>query len=178
MSVLKNLILSLLIVISQIAYSQTDAPRATFNITYSTGQTLGMNFLAGKDWVFGFDGSVYMGQAAVGRDYSNIFGPNAFQNDIYEIVDAPSVSVSLLLGKKVFDRFSLFSKIGLGTTRRYYNGYDPSQILSPNGYWYTSQPLSTQVLIGVGAQYTINKLALQLHYDKFNQVTFGLGIGF
>ena len=178
MSILKTLTLSLLILLSQIAYSQNESPRATFNVTYSTGQTLGMNFLAGKDLLFGFEGSVYLGRAAVGRDYSNIIGPNTYSKDIYEIVDAPNVSASLLLGKTVSKGFSVFSKIGFGTTRRYYNGYDPSQILSPNGYWYTSQPLSTNLLIGAGVQYTVNKLALQLHYDQFNKVTFGLGIGF
>jgi hypothetical protein len=164
---------------NQIKGSPTDFNRTTiFNIYYGTNQTLGINFLSGKEFVFGFDASVYLGEGGVGRDYTGTIGRATFANDIYETRISPYFSGSILAGKKITKNFMPYIKLGLGSTRKYYNGYDASQILDPSGYWFISEPSGNDAVLGVGFAYTIKRWAIVIGYDSFNAVNIGLGMGF
>jgi hypothetical protein len=156
-----------------------DNPRTSIiNTYYGTGQTLGMNFLTGKNIVFGGELSFFMGKSGVGKNYTGIFGPATYASDIYETKTLPFSSFSALGGKKISENVIIYTKVGFGSLRKYYNGYDPSQILDPSGYWHLTEPHSTTGMFGGGFMFTTQILSIMVSYDSFNKLHFGLGLKF
>ncbi len=149
-----------------------------FNLYYSTANTLGFNIIGSNNFAIGIDFSLYMGEKGIGKDYSNVFGPNAYAKDIYNIRTTPNYSLGLILGHKLHPHMLLYSKIGFSGQQKFYNGYDSQQILSPSGYWYVSENKGASPMIGIGGVISYDKYNLIVGYDNFNKLSLGLGLTF
>lgn len=145
---------------------------------YGTNTKLGMDIIYGKKIVGGIGVATHLGKGAVGKDYSETMGPNAFADDIYEVIEADDIAIYGIIGSRVTSQLMIAAKLGVGTRTKYYNGYDEFQILSPNGYWYTSTDAGTKVLIGAFAQYQIGKWSPYLGADTFSGINIGIGYNF
>jgi hypothetical protein len=148
------------------------------NFYYGTSNTIGFIFLGSDRYSFGLDCSLYFGEKGIGKDYSNVFGPNVYPKDIYKINNTPTYSIGLLFGKRIYQKLIVYSKLGFSGESTYYNGYDNQQILSPNGYWYVSQNKGTSPMLGLGMVYNQDRLSFLLGYDNFNKLKLGIGFTF
>ena len=136
-----------------------------------------LTVISEKGFIWGGGATIGLGHGGVGKDYSNTIGPNAFPNDIYEKTTNGSGSFYGILGYKL-KNFVINSKIGSGTLRTYYNAYDKSQILSPNGYYFTSNSAENNILIGINLIYTGKKIMPNIGFDSYNGVCFGVNFKF
>ena len=148
------------------------------NLYYGTANKLGFIFLGSDKYSFGLDFSLYMGEKGIGKDYSQVFGPNAYPKDIYKINTAPTVSLGFIFGKRIFSKIIIYSKLGVSGEKKYYNGYDSQQILSPNGYWYVSENKGTSLMYGIGTVFNQDRLSFLLGFDNFNKLKLGIGFTF
>lgn len=152
----------------------------TSNVTvyYGTKSKVGFDFVTGEKLVYGIGFAGYLGKGAVGKDYSEIIGPNTYREDIYEIIEADNMGIYGLIGSRITKNFTLAAKLGFATRFKYYNGYDRQQILAPDGYWYTSQKVEGKALIGVFTQVHIERWSPYVGVDNFSGVNIGLGYNF
>ena len=131
---------------------------------------------SGFDIVYGGGVSFYVGKGGIGTEYTGIFGPNTYSNEIYDTPIKKDMSVYCIFGRKLNDKTTIISKIGLGTQVKYYNGYDKSQILSPSGYWFLREYSGADVIVGSVIQHKVKHLITYIGYDTFNGVTVGIGV--
>jgi len=152
----------------------------TTNVTvyYGTKNKVGLDFVIGEKLVYGAGFAGYLGKGAIGKDYSEIIGPNTYREDIYEIIEADNMGLYGLIGSRITKNFTVAAKLGFATRFKYYNGYDSQQILSPDGYWYTSQKVEGKALVGVFTQIHIKRWSPYLGVDNFSGVNIGLGYNF
>jgi hypothetical protein len=173
--------LNLLLIICFItlnAMAQKSQSNGSISVYYGTKSKLGFDFIFGKKISWGLGVSTYLGKGAVGKNYSETIGPNAFPSDIYEVIEADNIGIYGILGSRVTNHLIIAGRLGAATRTKYYNGYDNNQILSPNGYWYTSTDAGTKVLVGAFTQYEIKKWSASFGADNFNGVTIGVGLNF
>jgi hypothetical protein len=149
---------------------------AHFDLYYGTSNMLGFSMIGSNKLAFGLDFSLYLGEKGIGKDYSKVFGPNAYAKDIYDIRTTPTFSFGFILGRKIFPNFLLYSKFGISGQQKYYNGYDSQQILSPSGYWYVSENKGISPLLGLGLIMNYDKFNLLVGYDNFNKLNLGFGL--
>ena len=145
---------------------------------YGTDKVIGFDFTGGKNIMYGIGFSTYVGHGGVGRDYSNTMGPKAFSSEIYEKITAKNVSFYGIVGYKVTKELIVQGKLGYGGSTTYFNAYDKRQILSTNGYYFTSQDGGGNVLLGGSVQYVIDNISPYVGYDNFNGLKIGLGYNF
>lgn len=152
----------------------------TMNIAgyYGTNKVIGFDFTLGGKIMYGAGFSMYVGHGGVGRDYSNTMGPNAFSGEIYERITAKNTSFYGIVGYKVTKELIVQGKLGYGGDTKYFNAYDKSQILSTNGYYYTSQNGGGAILLGGSVQYVIDNISPYVGYDNFNGLKIGVGYNF
>lgn len=152
----------------------------TTNVTvyYGTKNKVGFDIVAGEKLVYGVGIAGYIGKGAVGKDYSEIIGPNAYREDIYEIIEADNMGLYGLIGSRITKNFTMAAKLGFATRFKYYNGYDRQQILAPDGYWFTSQKVDGKALIGIFTQIHIERWSPYIGVDNFSGVNIGLGYNF
>ena len=150
------------------------------NVTvyYGIKNKVGFDFVMGEKLVYGAGFAGYLGKGAVGKDYSEIIGPNTYREDIYEIIEADNMGLYGLIGSRITKNFTVAAKLGFATRFKYYNGYDRQQILAPDGYWYTSQKVEGKALIGVFTQIHIERWSPYVGVDNFSGVNIGLGYNF
>ncbi len=155
---------------------------AFVSMSYGGASTIGVDAMIGK---IGFGLSLGM-KGPVGEDYSDVIGPNAFREDIYEVVNAKSVSVRLIAGDNITDELKIAGMLGVGTTRDFFNAYDDYQILNPSGYYYTSANEKTSILYGFLANYRISEpdtifgisWGMHIGYNNFDNFNAGISINF
>ena len=166
---------------------------AVLGLNYSTAQDMGMSMYTTSEGALGFtidanftkESKVYYGMAmlfyqtsGVGEsDYSNVFGPNAFRGEIYETVNGINNSAYAVVGYRVLEMVIVKGLIGATSRTIFYNGYDPYQILSPSGYYYTSQLGETTLSYGVQASIQAYK-GVSLELGTTNQDGFSVGVGY
>jgi hypothetical protein len=152
----------------------------TSNVTayYGIKNKIGFDFVMGEKLVYGAGFAGYIGKGAVGKDYSEIIGPNTYREDIYEIIEADNLGLYGLIGSRITKNFTVAAKLGFATRFKYYNGYDRQQILATDGYWYTSQKVEGKALVGVFTQIHIERWSPYVGVDNFSGVNFGLGYNF
>lgn len=160
--------------------SAAEIPQKIFNMAmyFGTNSKLGFDFLGGRKTIFGFGLSTHLGKGGVGKDYSATVGPNAFPTDIYESFEADRMGLYGILGTRLGKKLVLAGKLGFGTRLKYFNGYDSNQILSPDGYWFTSFDAGTKLLVGIFTQYQVGNWSPYLGADSFNGVNIGVGYNF
>jgi hypothetical protein len=141
---------------------------------YGISNKLGFDFVYNKNISLGFGFAAHMGKGAVGRDYSKTMGPNAYPNEIYEVVEVNNVAFYAIIGKSIKDKIFLAGHIGYCSRMKYFNAYDPTQILSPNGYYYTSTELSGVPLIGGSIIINTGKFCPYIGYDNINSLKIGV----
>ena len=175
---MKQIILSILMVImTSLTFGQSKTITPNVSLFYGTQNTFGVDFVVGKnDIVYGVGTSFYVGKGGIGTEYTGIFGPNTYSNEIYDTPIKKDMSVYCIFGRKLNDKTTIISKIGLGTQVKYYNGYDKSQILSPSGYWFLRESSGTDVMVGSVIQHKVKRLITYIGYDTFNGVTVGIGV--
>lgn len=145
------------------------------SVYYSTTNHLGVDFSANiKDVYCGLGVSVVVGNGAKGTNYSKTMGPNAFPMDIYETLIVDNGSLYISAGFNVTDKILLNGNIGYGQKVKIYNAYDPNQILSPSGFYYTSSYLGSDILLGAFCQYHLGNWALYFGYDTYNKLKMGV----
>jgi hypothetical protein len=160
--------------------SSTFAQITSTNLStyYGNNNKIGFEISFAGNTVWGVGGSFHTGKGGVGRNYSSTVGPNTFHEDIYEVKSADYVSFYGIVGKQITKNLTVTGNLGFSERLKYYNGYDKSQILSTNGYWYTSASLGVDILYGVTAQYNIDHITPYIGYDNFNGVKVGVGYTF
>ena len=175
---MKQIILSILMVImTSLTFGQSKTITPNVSLFYGTQNTFGVDFVAGKnDIVYGGGASFYAGKGGVGTEYTSIFGPNTYSNEIYDTPIKKDMSVYCIFGRKLNDKTTIVSKIGLGRQVKYYNGYDKSQILSPSGYWFLREYSGMDIMVGSVIQHKVKHLITYIGYDTFNGVTVGIGV--
>jgi hypothetical protein len=175
---MKQIILSILMVImTSLSFGQSKSITPNVSLFYGTQNTFGVDFVTGKnDIVYGGGVSFYAGKGGVGTEYTGIFGPNTYSNEIYDITIKKDMSVYCIFGRNLSDNTIIVSKIGLGRQVKYYNGYDKSQILSPSGYWFLREYSGADVIVGSVIQHKVKHLITYIGYDTFNGVTVGIGV--
>ena len=176
---MKKIILLLVAVIATTLGAK--AQTVTMPFYYGTNQTigLGVNVVTQSNLLIGGGMSVFVGKGgAVGTDYSNVFGPNAFKEDVYEITTSKNISVYGTIGYN-FKNFIVGSKIGYGTKSTHYNSYDNYQILSPSGYYHVSESAGGEFLVGGFVTYMSKSIISPfIGYDNFNGGIIGISVDF
>lgn len=152
--------------------------KSNVTLYYGTKKKVGFDFMTGEKLVYGAGFAGYIGKGAVGKDYTETMGPNAFREDIYEIIEADNIGFYGLLGTRISKYFTIAAKLGFANRVKYFNGYDKYQILAPDGYWYTSQKLDSKALVGAFAQINAEKWSPYIGVDNFSGVNIGLGYNF
>jgi hypothetical protein len=177
---MKKAIILMIVVVLGIRLSVQAQQSYTTNVTvyYGTKNKLGFDFVMGEKLVYGVGFAGYLGKGAVGKDYSEIIGPNTYSEDIYEIIEADNMGLYGLIGSRITKNFTIAAKLGFATRFKYYNGYDKKQILAPNGYWYTSQKVEGKALVGLFTQIHIERWSPYIGVDNFSGVNIGLGYNF
>ncbi len=166
-----------MVIITSLSFGQSKSITPNISLFYGTQNTFGVDFVVGKnDIVYGGGVSFYAGKGGVGTEYTGIFGPNTYSNEIYDTPIKKDMSVYCIFGRKLNDKTTIVSKIGLGTQVKYYNGYDKSQILSPSGYWFLREYSGADVIVGSVIQHKVKHLITYIGYDTFNGVTVGIGV--
>ena len=153
---------------------------AFVSMSYGGASTIGVDAMIGK---IGFGLSLGT-KGPVGKDYSDVVGPNAFREDIYEVVNAKSVSVRLIAGDNITDELKIAGMLGIGTTRDFFNAYDDRQILDPSGYYYTSANEKASILYGFLINYRVTKpknmfgigWGVHIGYNNFDKVNAGISM--
>jgi hypothetical protein len=177
---MKKLLLMLsMLLISLVSYGQDSkykTPRINGVIYYGSTKKLGFeaNLTTKTNLLIGGGLSMDLNRGGIGEDYSATMGPNAFREEIYDIRITDYISIYGTIGY-TYKRLSFGGKLGIGGKAKYYNAYDNRQILSPNGYYYTSTYLGNEILLGVFAAYKTNgKISPYFGYDTFNGINIGL----
>jgi hypothetical protein len=107
---------------------------------------------------FGWRISAPLEGGGIGTNYSEIFGPNTYKKEIYEVVESTDYSGFLSVEYELLDRITVGGLIGLYETSTKYNAYDNSQILSPSGYYYTSNNVKTHSSVGITSSIELAKI--------------------
>ena len=144
---------------------------------YGMNKVIGFDITYGRDIMYGIGLSMFMGKSGVGEVHDT-FGPNAFREDIYEINTVKNISLYGIIGYKPIKELIVQGKLGYGEDRKYFNAYDEYQILSPNGYYYTSQSAGGSILLGGSIQYVIDNISPYVGYDNYNGLKIGVGYNF
>jgi hypothetical protein len=154
--------------------------KQTSNITgyYGLNKVIGFDFAYGKGIMYGLGVSMYVGRQGVGENYSNTMGPNTFSSEIYEKITAKNVGLYGIVGYRATKNLIVQGKLGYGGNIKYFNAYDKRQILSPNGYYYTSQDAGGSLLFGGSLQYVIDNISPYVGYDNYNGLKIGVGYNF
>ena len=175
---MKQIILSILMVImTSLTFGQSKTITPNVSLFYGTQNTFGVDFVAGKnDIVYGGGVSFYVGKGGIGTEYTGIFGPNTYSNEIYDTPIKKDMSVYCIFGRKLNDKTTIVSKIGLGTQVKYYNGYGTSPTSSPSGYWFLREYSGADVIVGSVIQHKVKHLITYIGYDTFNGITVGIGV--
>ena len=178
---MKQIILSILMVImTSLTFGQSKAITPNVSLFYGTQNTFGVDFVVGKnDIVYGGGVSFYAGKGGIGTEYTGIFGPNTYSNEIYDTPIKKDMSVYCIFGRKLNDKTTIVSKIGLGTQVKYYNGYGTSPTSptsSPSGYWFLREYSGADVIVGSVIQHKVKHLITYIGYDTFNGITVGIGV--
>ena len=178
---MKQIILSILMVImTSLTFGQSKTITPNVSLFYGTQNTFGVDFVVGKnDIVYGGGVSFYAGKGGIGTEYTGIFGPNTYSNEIYDTPIKKDMSVYCIFGRKLNDKTTIVSKIGLGTQVKYYNGYGTSPTSptsSPSGYWFLREYSGADVIVGSVIQHKVKHLITYIGYDTFNGVTVGIGV--
>ena len=175
---MKQIILSILMVImTSLTFGQSKTITPNVSLFYGTQNTFGVDFVVGKnDIVYGVGTSFYVGKGGIGTEYSGIFGPNTYSNEIYDTPIKKDMSVYCIFGRNLSDNTIIVSKIGLGTQVKYYNGYGTSPTLSPSGYWFLREYSGADVIVGSVIQHKVKHLITYIGYDTFNGITIGIGV--
>jgi hypothetical protein len=92
---MKQIILSILMVImTSLTFGQSKTITPNVSLFYGTQNTFGVDFVVGKnDIVYGVGTSFYVGKGGVGTEYTGIFGPNTYSNEIYDTPIKKDMSV-------------------------------------------------------------------------------------
>ncbi len=183
---MKKIVLVLTLVlgtlVSNAQFNKINKSTSTVSMYYGSANTLGVNGTFNK---FGFGISFGM-KGPVGKDYSAVMGPNAFSEDIYEIVDAKNIGLKIMYGDYILPKTKISGVLGYGSYSKYYNAYDSNQILSPSGYYYTSTESNSILIYGFNVNQNIiapNGLAgigmgLEIGYNNFDNIHMGVSIDF
>ena len=168
----------IIVLISFISSSFAQITSSSLSTYYGNNNKIGFELTMTGNTVWGMGASFHTGKGSVGKDYSTIIGPNTYPSDIYQVISADYVSIYGIVGKQVTKNLTVTGNLGFSERMRYYNGYDKHQILSPNGYWYTSTSLGADILYGATIQYNIDHITPYIGYDNFNGVKIGIGYTF
>ena len=175
---MKKVILSVsMVIMTLMSFGQSGTITQNVSLFYGTQKTMGVDFVVGKtDVLYGCGMSYYVGQSGFGAEYTNIIGPNTYPNDIYDIQIKKDMFVYGILGRKLSDKTIIVTKIGLGTRVKYYNGYDKTQTLSSDGYWFIRESSGSDVMVGSIVQHKVKNVIATIGYDTFNGITIGIGV--
>jgi hypothetical protein len=149
---------------------------------YGTSNVIGTNVIFGK---FGFGISLGV-KGPVGEDYSNTMGPNAFREDIYQIIEARNVGIKVMYGDYIIPKTKVSAVLGYGSYSIYHNAYDHHQILSPSGYYYTAVEGKSVLIYGVNVHRTITEpkglfgigMGIEAGYNNFDNLHLGVSMVF
>jgi hypothetical protein len=177
---MKKVLLSLAIIATLGAQAQSKPNSTAISMYYGTSGIIGTNASLGK---FGFGISIGI-KGPIGEDYSNTIGPNAFKEDIYEIVEARNVGIKLMYGDYINPKMKISGVIGYGGYSKYYNAYDRRQILSPSGYYYTSVESKNILIYGININYNIIKpsgflgtgMGVEVGYNNYDNLHLGISL--
>jgi uncharacterized protein YpmB len=94
---MKQIILSILmVIITSLSFGQSKSITPNVSLFYGTQNTFGVDFITRKnDIVYGGGVSFYGGKGGFGTEYTGIFGPNTYSNEIYDITIKKDMSENL-----------------------------------------------------------------------------------
>jgi hypothetical protein len=167
-------ILTILVLSSMVTFAQVG-----LNTYYGSTKKIGFDMFYGKknSIVYGIGLSVASEAYGVGRDYTSTMGPNSFPKDIYSVKVGDNSSLYGIVGYNLNNMITIGGKIGIGGQTKFFNSYDRHQILSSNGYYYTSQDMGSKMLVGGFASVRVGKvLTINTGYDTYNGVQLGVGM--
>jgi hypothetical protein len=138
-----------------------------FDVQYELNK--GLNLGVGASFMLNTPG---VGLEDNNRSYSNFYNIDRTTNNYKNV---KNYSIYALVGYKFKTKTVVSSKLGYSQNNNYYNYYDRLRILGDNGYYFTTEPASTDFLYGVQIEQNIYKrLYTSVGYDNFNEVTLGL----
>jgi len=162
-----------MVIMTSLSFGQSKSITPNVSLFYGTQNTFGVDFITRKnDIVYGGGVSFYVGKGGIGTEYTGIFGPNTYSNEIYDITIKKDMSVYCIFGRNLSDNTIIVSKIGLGTQVKYYNGYGTY----PRGYWFLREYSGADVIVGSVIQHKVKHLITYIGYDTFNGITVGIGV--
>ena len=133
----------------------------------------------GKKLVVGAGIGQALNTQAVGKKYT-VIDWTSYPQDVYEKVTGPTTSLYLILGYRIIKQI-LTVNFNFGTmlNETYYNAKDSYRILSPDGYYYTSQSAKSTSLTGVTIEAMLSKnVSLDGGFDNAQGFKIGLGYRF
>lgn len=133
----------------------------------------------GKKLVYGLGIGIPLNSGAVGEHYTVIDWTH-YPNDVYQKITGPNASFYGILGYRVIkEMMSINFNFGILTNETFYNARDPFKILSPNGYYYTSESAKSTSLFGASIQMIPTKnLSVDIGLDNVHGFKIGLGYAF
>lgn len=148
-------------------------------VFYGTKNKIGIDLLVTNksNLVYGAGLTINITSGGIGEDYSKVMGPNAHRNEIYKIVVSDNASIYGTIGYSI-RKIIVGGKVGFGGSSKYYNAYDKSQILSPNGYYYTATDGGSKSLLGGFIIYKIKRTSPYIGYDTFNGGIIGISFNY
>jgi hypothetical protein len=156
--------------------SAQDSKKYGIGLNYNTENTLGIDFIYGKEYIFGGGVSFGLKSYGVGEDYTNNNYTSSFSDQLLVSKDVDKKTLSVYgIGGCKFKKLKLTGKLGYGSQSTYYNYYDPSRIFGNNGYYFKLFETGGSVLIGanIGVEF-IKNIYIDGGYDTFNGGSFGL----
>lgn len=158
----------------------------TIGLGVTTTAAIDINYICQTDNLlpffdkYGFGMDIGLKSSGSGEDYTSKDFTNGFNDQQYldsgDIVNG--FGMYGIIGKQ-WGFFSLSGKLGFGTITQGANYYDPDRIFGDNGYYYKTIVNETKLLAGgvLGFDYT-ERINLNMGFDTYNQITFGVGIKF
>lgn len=133
----------------------------------------------GKELVYGLGVGIPLSSGAVGEHYST-FNWSLLPDDVYQKVTGPNASLYGILGYRVIKEvMSINFNFGILTNETFYNAKDRFKMLSPSGYYYTSESAKSTSLFGASIQIMPTKnLSVDAGLDNIHGLKVGLGYSF
>jgi hypothetical protein len=179
---MKKVVLVLTLVLGTLVSKAQTTKTNSVSMYYGRSNTIGVNTNLNK---FGF-GISFGVKGPVGRDYSQTMGPNAFSEDIYEVVNAKNIGLKVMYGDYIFPKTKVSAVLGYGSYKNYYNAYDKYQILDPSGYYFTSTQSNDILIYGFNINQNIISpkgymgigMGLEVGYNNFDNIHLGVSLDF
>jgi hypothetical protein len=141
---------------------------------------LAMYFL--KDLIVGFEMGVNLNKGN-GEDYSGIMGPNAFPEDIFKTVDGIDYTFHMIVATPIHERIVVGVMLGAASYSTAHYAYDRNQILSYDGYYYTTSNGRGKWSLGLTSNQVLHTvkgidIVSNVSWTGTNGLVFGAGIQF